>query len=92
MKIRELIFEKCAPVAGNTLYSCTVELGRITVLDRLTGYGNGTIRDIETGFKDLQGGWWCRPGNFDIRTFPELELEEAIRLIKEDAWHTTPES
>jgi len=59
---------------------------RLTVLDRLTGYGDGNIRDIETGYKDLvTNQFWLATGNFDIRKFPELTIEEAIQKIKDNA-------
>jgi hypothetical protein len=57
---------------------------RITVLDRLTGY-TGYIRDIETGYKDIEGKFWLVAGNFDIRNYPELTIEEAIAKIKKEA-------
>ena len=57
---------------------------RISVLDRLTGY-SGYVRDIETGFKDIYDNFWLASGDFDIRKYPELTLDEAIALIKENA-------
>jgi hypothetical protein len=60
-------------------------LERITVLDRLTGCGEGDIRDIETGYKDKDGKFWLASGRFDIREFPELTIEEAISKIKSNA-------
>jgi hypothetical protein len=59
-------------------------LGSITVLDRMTGYGFG-LRDIETGMYDEHGKFWLASGNYDIREFPELTIEEAIIKIKKDA-------
>lgn len=55
---------------------------RITVVDRLTGFG---WRAIETGLLDKDGEFWLASGNFDIRMFPELEISEAIKKIKENA-------
>lgn len=69
----------------DTLFSWYGEGGhRITVLDRLTGYGYN-IRDIETGYKDPEGRFWLVSGDFDIRAFPGLTAEEAIQKIKENA-------
>lgn len=55
---------------------------RITVLDRLTGFGS---RDIETGYRDVYGKFWLASGNFDIRYYPELSFAEAIDKIKANA-------
>jgi len=54
--------------------------GRLTVLDRLTGY-SGYVRDIETGYRDEKGEFYCASGGFDIRDYPELTIEEAIDKI-----------
>jgi hypothetical protein len=40
--------------------------GRITVLDRMTGYGNG-VRDVETGYRASCGRWFLASGGYDIR-------------------------
>ena len=55
---------------------------RITVVDRMTGFG---WRDIETGYTDLKGKFWLASGDFDIRDFPELTIEQAIAKIKANA-------
>ena len=55
---------------------------RITILDRMTGFG---WRDIETGYKDIDGKFWLASGNFDIREYPELTIKEAIAFIKKNA-------
>jgi hypothetical protein len=61
---------------------------RITVVDRLTGYGDG-IRDVETGLKDysIKGddNFWLASGRFNIRDFPDLDIYDAIDKIKENA-------
>lgn len=38
--------------------------GRISVLDRMTGYG---YRDIETGYRCPSGQFWLASGGYDIR-------------------------
>ena len=58
------------------------EFGSITVLDRMTGFG---YRDIETGFRDKYGKMWIASGNFCIRNFPDLTIDEAIQKIKDNA-------
>jgi len=55
--------------------------GKITVLDRMTGWGYG-VRDIETGYRDKDNKFWLASGNFDIREFPGLTISEAIEKIK----------
>jgi hypothetical protein len=57
-------------------------LGSITVLDRMTGFG---FRDIETGFRAPDGKFWLASGNFDIRTFSPDTIGNAIDLIKQHA-------
>lgn len=59
-------------------------LGSITVLDRMTGYGGG-IRDIETGFRATDGKFWLASGNFDIRQMGCKTIGEAIECIKRNA-------
>ena len=58
------------------------EFGSITVLDRMTGYG---YRDVETGFRDKSGKFWLASGDFNIRSYPSLTVEEAIEKIKNNA-------
>lgn len=57
------------------------ELGIITVLDRMTGFGNG-IRDIETGYRDKNNNFWLASGNFDVRHQDCKTFGDAIELIK----------
>lgn len=68
----------------DTIYRLNCEGHKITVLDRLTGWGGG-IRDIETGYKNPEGKFWLASGNFDIREFKELTINDAIKKIKEFA-------
>ena len=68
-----------------TYYLYGVDGSRISVLDRLTGYGDGDIRDIETGYKDKDGLFWLASGNFDIREYGELSYIEAVDKIKKNA-------
>ena len=69
---------------GDFLYSCHIDEGMITVLDRLTGYIGG-VRDIETGFRDNSGKFWLSSGGFDIRYYSDLDIDNAIALIKKRA-------
>ena len=84
MKISELEFIEKQQGEDNILYFVYTDLGRITVLDRMTGWGNGT-RDTETGYTDTEGAFWLASCMFDIRDYPELEVSEAIAKIKENA-------
>ncbi|WP_353189127.1 hypothetical protein [Pseudomonas sp.] len=50
---------------GDTLYThYQPSGGRISVLDRMTGYG---YRDIETGYRCPSGQFWLASGGYDIR-------------------------
>lgn len=59
-------------------------LGSITVLDRLTGFG---WRDTETGFraKDKGGSFWLASGHIDVRDSGAKTFGEAIEFIKANA-------
>ena len=66
----------------NLQWALHTNLGSITVLNRMTGFG---FRDIETGFRDPDGKFWLASGNFDIRLhFPET-IGDAIQKIKQYA-------
>lgn len=55
---------------------------RITVLDRMTGFG---FRDVETGFKDEHGAFWLASGKKDVRKSGCKTVKDAIAWIKENA-------
>lgn len=57
---------------------------KISILDRQTGYGYD-VRDIETGYKDKNNKFWLASGNFDIRQFENITVDDAIQIIKENA-------
>ena len=59
-------------------------IGSITVLDRVTGYGGG-MRDTETGYRGPDGKFWLASGWFDIRTKNCKTIAEAIDCIKRNA-------
>jgi len=85
MKVQDLIFSDAAQGDSYTLVGAKCDYGRITVLDCLTGFRGGTIRDVETGFKDHDSKMWIASGDIDIRMYPHLTIEEAIAFIKEKA-------
>lgn len=86
MKIKDLNFEEasptpvCATEDRDVMLVAKCERGRVTVVDRMTGFG---WRDIETGFTDPAGKFWLASGQFDIRGYPELPVDDAIELIKQ---------
>lgn len=66
----------------DTLYTTHLtDGGRITVLDRMTGYSGG-IRDIESGYKDHEGKFWLASGRCDVREHPDLTMAQAVEWIK----------
>jgi hypothetical protein len=88
MKVSEIVWlEDIEATYGDTLYLATnipQEMGRITVLNRVTGY-IGSPRDTETGYKEFNGKFWLASGLFDIRDYSDLSIEDAIELIKQNA-------
>ena len=54
-------------------------MGSITVLDRMTGFG---WRDIETGYRDTDGEFWLATGNVDVREAYCNTVGDAIQYIK----------
>ena len=83
MRVKDLDFKKEIRMDGEDIYYFVyTDFGRISVLDRLTGFG---WRDIETGFTDNDDKFWLASGDFDIRRNSEMEIPEAIELIKKSA-------
>lgn len=67
----------------DTLFTAHLEDGgRITVLDRMTGFDFG--RDIESGYKDKDGKFWLASGNCDVRRYG-FNVDQAIDWIKSNA-------
>jgi len=58
------------------------ELGSLTVLDRMTGFG---FRDIESGYRDPEGNFWLASGNIDVRYSGVKTVREAIEYVKTHA-------
>lgn len=57
-------------------------LGSVTVLNRMTGFG---YRDIETGFRDIDGSFWLASDNCDVRESGCKTVGEAIEWIRINA-------
>jgi len=79
--IKELNWTQELMCAGeDTLHRVHIpEVGRFTVLDRMTGFG---FRDVETGFKNTEGKFWLASGQKDIRDYPDFSIDEAIEWVK----------
>lgn len=65
-------------------------LGSLTVVDRVTGFGNG-IRDTETGFRDSNDLFWLASGMCDVRVSGANTVKEAIDWVKRKANTCIPE-
>lgn len=57
-------------------------LGSITVLHRLTGFG---WFDTETGYRDVYGRFWLACGNVNVLEQDCATIESAISFIKRNA-------
>lgn len=57
-------------------------LGSITVLDRMTGFG---WRDVETGYRDKEGKFWLASGGVNVLNSGCETIGEAIDWIKQRA-------
>ena len=66
----------------DTQIALHTNLGSLTVLDRLTGFG---WRDVETGYRDPNGGFWLASGNQDVTRSDVKTIGEAIEWVKERA-------
>lgn len=67
---------------GNTQWALRTDIGRLSVMDRMTGFG---YRDFETGFMDTSGTFWLAQGQLDVRRSGVATLGEAIAWVKERA-------
>jgi len=63
-------------------YALHTNLGSLTVLDRMTGFG---FRDIETGFRDPDGKFWLASCNCDVRESGSKTIGDAIAWVKQNA-------
>ena len=75
-------------IETDTLYTAKIDNHKFTVLDRETGFGNG-IRDIETGYKNSnfpkESNFWLASCGCDIREHLPMELDDAIKWVKDRA-------
>jgi len=90
MLVSELEWKTEARIGDDSLSFVYLPTGdRLSVLTRLTGYGDGNIFDTETGYKDLEGKFWLASGNKDIREHGKLTVEEAVDWVKAHANNCT---
>ena len=75
-------FHYANDLEGDKLFAFYSNIGNITILDRMTGFG---FRDIETGYRDENNNFWLASGAFDIRIQGCKTFGEAIELIKQCA-------
>lgn len=71
-----------ALAAEDQQWALHTNLGSLTVLDRMTGFG---YRDVETGFRDKDGKFWLASGSYDVRHSGSKTLGDAIEWIKRNA-------
>jgi len=57
-------------------------LGSLTILDRMTGFG---FRDVETGYRDPDGKFWLASGQQDVLLSSAKTIGEAIEWVKTNA-------
>ena len=66
----------------DTQYALHTNLGTITVLDRMTGFG---YRDTETGYRATDGRFWLASGDYDVRNSAPATVGDAIEWVKKYA-------
>lgn len=71
-----------APIEEDQQWALHTNLGSLTVLDRMTGFG---YRDIETGYRDMCGSFWLASGNYDVRYSGVKTIGDAIDWVKRNA-------
>jgi hypothetical protein len=67
---------------GDTQKAFHSNLGSITILNRLTGFGH---RDVETGYKDEEGRFWLASGSCNVLWSNSKTVGEAIEWVKQNA-------
>ena len=69
-------------IEDDVQYALHTNLGSLTVLDRITGFG---YRDTETGFRDMDGKFWLASGDYDVRKSGAGTIQDAINWVKNRA-------
>lgn len=73
---------------GDTQYALHTDIGSLTVLNRMTGFG---WHDIETGYRDMDGKFWLASGGYDVRNSECETLGDAITWVKQRANTCNPD-
>ena len=76
------LFHKGSAIEDDTQLCFFSNIGNITILDRMTGFG---WRDIETGFRDPDGYFWLASGGCDVLNAGLSTVGDAIDWIKKNA-------
>jgi len=66
-------------IDGDEIFAFHSEMGSLTVVDRMTGFG---WRDIETGYRSPDGKFWLASGGNDVRLAGCTTVGEAIIWVK----------
>jgi hypothetical protein len=74
---------------GDESFAFHTNLGSITVLNRMTGFGH---RDTETGFRDKDDNFWLASGMYDVRESYCKTVGQAIDWIKQRANTCDPDN
>lgn len=74
---------------GNRQWALHADIGSLTVLDRMTGFG---WRDIETGYRAPNGDFWLASGGCDVRESGANTIGEAIDWVKRRSNTVRPEA
>jgi hypothetical protein len=79
----ELHFTVVPGCGDDEQFAMHTNLGSLTVLDRMTGFG---YRDIETGWREaLTNKFWLASGQMDVRDTGMKTMGEAILWVKNNA-------
>jgi len=70
---------ECQGIEGNESFAFHSEMGSLTVLKRMTGYG---YRDVETGYRSPDDRFWLASGGCDVRRVGCKTVGEAIEWVK----------
>ena len=70
---------ECQGIEYSESFAFHSELGSLTVLKRMTGFG---YRDVETGFRSPDDRFWLASGGCDVRRSGCKTVGEAIERVK----------
>ena len=68
---------------GQSQYVLHTNLGSLTIVDRMTGFG---WRDVETGYREPDAGkFWLASGQKDVRRSGAETWADAVAWVKSEA-------